>query len=1033
MPLNLLSGDDVFISYSRRDGALYAAGLADKLTEKGLSCFIDKLGTEPDHDLPDSLRKKIRGCAVFVLVGTQSAARSEFVEKEIAEFRKTGRTILPLDFGGAVAGARWYGLIPGLAAEPERNPGALSTGDPSPNVLGFVEKSFKYTRRNQRMFRMFLGALAVFLILAAVSVVAFFVARNQVAKANAAAVTADEQTKKAAAAARLADEKTSEAQAAAELAARKTDEAARATGLADRKAREADAASALAREKTRDAEVAQAAAVRAEGRRRTAETRARRQEQIANSREGAATALSLLATDPEEGVRQASKAYDSAPTAQAADALRRSLFDSHVRAVLRGHDEIVLDAAFDRTGRLALTAGADETLRVWDARTGREVARLRAPGAGDDRPSGALLDLALSPDGRYAAAAGRKGVALLWKLKADGAAEGEPRVLRGELSPDGRRTQCADFCAVRSVAFSADGRHLAAAGDDAAVWVWETGTDARPAALYDHNGPVSHVAFSPDGRHVLSAGPDASGAEAALLWEWRAARGDANPRPLPHPGPVESAVFSADGRHLVAATNRHVQGDTFARAEAGEGWVWETETGRNVARLAGHAGALVGAWFSPDGEFVLTAGDDATARVWRWDSEQLRDAPAVLRGHTAPLTGAEFSPDGQYVVTSSADGTARIWKPSTNRERAEEERAPVEVPALAVLRGHGASVRKAAYSPDGLHVVTAGEDRTARVWAAQVEKVSAALPQHRLFVEGAAFSPDARYVVTTTAGYHPARVWDRLEEGRRAPVAELRLPAEAHFGSAVFSPDGRFVAAFADASRDRRPASLGVAVWDWRDEAARRDPVLLKGHPGLVHSVAFSHDPGGRYILTAGGSAVSAGGAASDAEADTVRVWDGRPKRGGAAPSCCAGTRRASGARSSAPTTATSSRPATTGRCAFGTGRRRRGAATPSCSGRSCRTSPRPRRRPRARPRASPTSPSAPTAVTSRRPGAASTWRTCGSGGTRRGAGRPWCCAATRAPSLRSPSARAARSSSRAGGTAPSVCGTGARDCPSPS
>ena len=102
-----LSGDDVFISYSRRNGALYAAGLADELTGKILSCFIDKLGTEPNHDLPPSLKKKIRNCTVFVLVGTEKAAQSPFVKKEIAEFKQTGRAILPIDFGGNVDKAIW--------------------------------------------------------------------------------------------------------------------------------------------------------------------------------------------------------------------------------------------------------------------------------------------------------------------------------------------------------------------------------------------------------------------------------------------------------------------------------------------------------------------------------------------------------------------------------------------------------------------------------------------------------------------------------------------------------------------------------------------------------------------------------------------------------------------------------------------------------------------------------------------------------------------------------------------------------------
>jgi hypothetical protein len=72
----LVSRDDIFISYSRADGGAYAAGLADKLTEKKFSCFIDKLGTDPDHDLPDSLKKKITNCMMLVLVGTECARRA---------------------------------------------------------------------------------------------------------------------------------------------------------------------------------------------------------------------------------------------------------------------------------------------------------------------------------------------------------------------------------------------------------------------------------------------------------------------------------------------------------------------------------------------------------------------------------------------------------------------------------------------------------------------------------------------------------------------------------------------------------------------------------------------------------------------------------------------------------------------------------------------------------------------------------------------------------------------------------------------
>src|SRR5262245_60754571 len=61
--------DDIFISYARRDSSTYATGLADELTKLGFSCFIDRLGTEANPELPDSLRHKLRSCSLLVVVG----------------------------------------------------------------------------------------------------------------------------------------------------------------------------------------------------------------------------------------------------------------------------------------------------------------------------------------------------------------------------------------------------------------------------------------------------------------------------------------------------------------------------------------------------------------------------------------------------------------------------------------------------------------------------------------------------------------------------------------------------------------------------------------------------------------------------------------------------------------------------------------------------------------------------------------------------------------------------------------------------
>jgi TolA-binding protein len=92
----------------------------------------------------------------------------------------------------------------------------------------------------------------------------------------------------------------------------------------------------------------------------------------------------------------------------------------------------------------------------------------------------------------------------------------------------------------------------------------------------------------------------------------------------------------------------------------------------------------------------------------------------MLSGHEkSKLVGsAVFSPDGSRIVTASEDKTARIWDASTGN-------------AIAILRGHESYVYFAAFSPDGTRIVTTSNDRTARVWDTVTFKVIAVLSMQR--------------------------------------------------------------------------------------------------------------------------------------------------------------------------------------------------------------------------------------------------------------------------------------------------------------
>jgi eukaryotic-like serine/threonine-protein kinase len=232
--------------------------------------------------------------------------------------------------------------------------------------------------------------------------------------------------------------------------------------------------------------------------------------------------------------------------------------------------------------------------------------------------------------------------------------------------------------------------------------------------------------------------------------------------------------------------------------------------------------------FSPDGKWVVTAGDDRTARVWNIETGVPRFAPL---SHTGAIVRASFSPDGQRIVTTGTDDTGRIWDAVTGR-------------LIATLTGHRGPVRDARFSPDSSLVVTASADATARVWNAADGKLRGASLIHEGEVVRASFDRDGQRVLTACSdGF--ARVW-RLDAERS--VIQFRLKHGGPVTDAVFSADGTRVAT---ASAD------GTArIWDSATGKPIGEPLR---HQGEVLRVAFRGD--GRQLATASADL-------------SARIWD---------------------------------------------------------------------------------------------------------------------------------------------------------------
>jgi len=195
---------------------------------------------------------------------------------------------------------------------------------------------------------------------------------------------------------------------------------------------------------------------------------------------------------------------------------------------------------------------------------------------------------------------------------------------------------------------------------------------------------------------------------------------------------IASAAFSADARRVVVWSWDNVP------------TVWDTVSGRMLAKLEGHTDGITQVVFGPDGSELVSASHDGTVRLWRVGAAT---AEAVMT-HAGPVLGVAVSPDGTRVVSGCSDGAVRIW----NKDGRLAE----------TLKGHQATVTAVAWSPDGRAIASASTDRTVRVWDVASLRERDSMPGHVVGIAALAFSPDGR---TLASGSFDG--WVRLWNAQR--------------------------------------------------------------------------------------------------------------------------------------------------------------------------------------------------------------------------------------------------------------------------
>ncbi|QDV42484.1 translocation protein TolB [Stieleria neptunia] len=323
---------------------------------------------------------------------------------------------------------------------------------------------------------------------------------------------------------------------------------------------------------------------------------------------------------------------------------------------------------------------------------------------------------------------------------------------------------------VGRIAWSPNGRYVAAPSKDGRVKIWDVQQGTQFRTITAHREPAMSLDWSPDGKRIAVGSIDST----ASVWTLKSTR--ASRRLRGHKKWVNDVAWSPCGRFIATASQDSTIG------------IWNAKDGRHLHWFEDHERPVnCLAWFKAKEDlWLVSASDDRTLRLWNMREQR---CVKVLRGHDDMVYSLAVSPCvGPQLASGSLDTTLHIWdlaEPRKNR----------------ILEGHTGAVVSLSYSPDGRLMASKSYDGRVLVWRTDtwrtVAEISESTQEDMFDVPGISFSPDGKGLATLGLKERAVRIWEVQSEallanpghdiGTQYTNAKVILVGDSHAGKTGLS------------------------------------------------------------------------------------------------------------------------------------------------------------------------------------------------------------------------------------------------------